>query len=149
MTGGKIACVIGLFALKIPLLCAKMVEKWNLFHKIGRKILSSPEGSDFSFGKTRRIMLKISLKQGQYVNIGDNIRVVYVGGTGNHGRLMIDAPKEVKIARSTVEQNPERRKDTYYPEPAISKEAQDEIKKILWNERMKAETKKDAERMSH
>ena len=35
------------------------------------------------------------------------------------------------------------------PEPAISKEAQDEIKKILWNERMKAETKKDAERMSH
>ena len=94
-------------------------------------------------------MLKISLKQGQYVNIGDNIRVVYVGGTGNHGRLMIDAPKEVKIARSTVEQNPERRKDTYYPEPAISKEAQDEIKKILWNERMKAETKKDAERMSH
>ena len=38
-------------------------------------------------------MLKISLKQGQYVNIGDNIRVVYVGGTGNHGRLMIDAPK--------------------------------------------------------
>ena len=82
-------------------------------------------------------MLKISLKQGQYVNIGDNIRVVYVGG------------KEVKIARSTVEQNPERRKDTYYPEPAISKEAQDEIKKILWNERMKAETKKDAERMSH
>ena len=104
---------------------------------------------DFSFGKTWRIMLKISLKQGQYVNIGDNIRVVYVGGTGNHGRLMIDAPKEVKIARSTVEQNPERRKDTYYPEPAISKEAQDEIKKILWNERMKAETKKDAERMSH
>ena len=90
-------------------------------------------------------MLKISLKQGQYVNIGDNIRVVYVGGTGNHGRLMIDAPKDVRIARSTVEQNPERRKDTYYPEPAISKEAQDEIKKILWNERMKAETKKDAE----
>ena len=48
-------------------------------------------------------MLKISLKQGQYVNIGDNIRVVYVGGTGNHGRLMIDAPKDVRIARSTVE----------------------------------------------
>ena len=38
-------------------------------------------------------MLKISLKQGQYVNIGDNIRVVYVGGTGNHGRLMIDAQR--------------------------------------------------------
>ena len=29
-------------------------------------------------------MLKLSLKQGQYVNIGDDIRVVYVGGSGNH-----------------------------------------------------------------
>ena len=57
---------------------------------------------DFSFGKTRRIMLKISLKQGQYVNIGDNIRVVYVGGTGNHGRLMIDAPKEVRSEERRV-----------------------------------------------
>ena len=88
-------------------------------------------------------MLKISLKQGQYVNIGDNIRVVYVGGSGNHGRLMIDAPKEIKIARSTVEENPQRRKDTYYPEPGISKEAQEEIKKILWNERKKAKDKEN------
>ena len=88
-------------------------------------------------------MLKISLKQGQSVNIGDNIRVVYVGGSGNHGRLMIDAPKEIKIARSTVEENPQRRKDTYYPEPGISKEAQEEIKKILWNERKKAKDKEN------
>ena len=40
-------------------------------------------------------MLKLSLKQGQYVNIGDNIRVVYVGGSGNHARLLIDAPREI------------------------------------------------------
>lgn len=92
-------------------------------------------------------MLKISLKQGQYVNIGEDIRVVYVGGTGNHGRLMIDAPKDVKIARCTVEENPERKKDTYYPETPISKEAQDEIKRILWNEKMKAEAEKDAVRL--
>ena len=38
-------------------------------------------------------MLKLSLKHGQYVNIGDNIRVVYVGGSGNHARLLIDAPR--------------------------------------------------------
>ena len=90
-------------------------------------------------------MLKLSLKQGQYVNIGDNIRVVYVGGTGNHARLMIDAPRDVNIARSTVEPNPERKKDVYYAEPGISREAQKEIQRILWNERMKAEAKKDAE----
>lgn len=82
-------------------------------------------------------MLKISLKQGQYVNIGENIRVVYVGGTGNHGRLLIDAPRDVRIARCTAEQDPERKKDSYYPEAGISKEAQEEIKRILWNERKK------------
>lgn len=80
-------------------------------------------------------MLKISLKQGQYVNIGENIRVVYVGGSGNHGRLLIDAPRDVRIARCTVEQDPQRRADSYYPEAPISKEAQEEIKRILWNER--------------
>ena len=29
-------------------------------------------------------LLKLSLKQGEYLNIGDNIRVVYAGGAGNH-----------------------------------------------------------------
>ena len=55
-------------------------------------------------------MLKLSLKQGQYVNIGDDIRVVYVGGSGNHARLLIDAPRELNIARSTTEENPARRR---------------------------------------
>ena len=34
-------------------------------------------------------MLKLSLKEGEYVNIGDNIRVVYAGGSGKNaeGRL--------------------------------------------------------------
>ena len=86
-------------------------------------------------------MLKLSLKQGEYLNIGDKIRVVYAGGAGNHIRLLVDAPRDVNIARNKTETNPERRKDTYYAEPGISREAQAEIKKILWNERMKAEAK--------
>ena len=62
-------------------------------------------------------------------------------------RLLVDAPRDVNIARNKTETNPERRKDTYYAEPGISREAQAEIKKILWNERMKAEAKRDAEKM--
>lgn len=92
-------------------------------------------------------LLKLSLKQGEYLNIGDKIRVVYAGGAGNHIRLLVDAPRDVNIARNKTETNPERRKDTYYAEPGISREAQAEIKKILWNERMKAEAKRDAEKM--
>lgn len=69
-------------------------------------------------------MLKLSLKEGQYVNIGDDIRIVFAGGTGKHCRLLIDAPKELNIARSNNEPDPAKRKDTYYPDLEISNEAQ-------------------------
>ena len=72
--------------------------------------------------------------------------MVYAGGAGNHIRLLVDAPRDVNIARNKTETNPERRKDTYYAEPGISK-PQAEIKRFLWNERMKAEAKRDAEKM--
>ena len=39
-------------------------------------------------------MLKISLKEGQYVNIGDDIRVVYVGRSGSNGKLMMQVLRE-------------------------------------------------------
>ena len=45
-------------------------------------------------------MLKLSLKQGQYVNIGDDIRVVYVGGSGNHARKKIRHEGEKPIMQS-------------------------------------------------
>ena len=92
-------------------------------------------------------MLKLTLKPGDYIDIGENIRVVFSGGSANNIHLLVDAPRDVNIARNKTETNPERRKDTYYAEPGISKEAQAEIKKILWNERMKAEAKRDAEKM--
>ena len=75
-------------------------------------------------------MLKLSLKEGQYVNIGDDIRIVFAGGTGKHCRLLIDAPKELNIARSNNEPDPAKRKDTYYPEPEFSSEAKKQIKQI-------------------
>lgn len=28
------------------------------------------------------------------------VKIIFLGGTGNHHRIMIDAPKEVKIVRS-------------------------------------------------
>lgn len=79
-------------------------------------------------------MLKLSLKEGQYVNIGDDIRIVFAGGIGKHCRLLIDAPKELNIARSNNEPDPAKRKDTYYPDPEISNEAQKEIQRISAHE---------------
>ena len=45
-------------------------------------------------------MLKLTLKAGEYLLIGDGIKVVYTGGSGNNGHLLVDAPKSMNIARS-------------------------------------------------
>ena len=37
--------------------------------------------------------------------IGDNVKIVFLGGTKNHLRIMVDAPKDVNIVRSTVLEN--------------------------------------------
>ena len=34
--------------------------------------------------------------------LNDNIKIVFLGGTKNHIRILVDAPKDVNIVRSTV-----------------------------------------------
>lgn len=45
-------------------------------------------------------MLKLSLKPGEYIDIGENIRVVFSGGSANNIHLLVDAPREYNIVRS-------------------------------------------------
>ncbi len=88
-------------------------------------------------------MLKLTLKAGEYLLIGDGIKVVYTGGSGNNGHLLVDAPKSVNIARSTAlekygmaaEPGNEVR---HYRERELSQEAKAKIKEILMEERRKA-----------
>lgn len=40
--------------------------------------------------------------------IGENVKLVFLGGTGNHMRVMIDAPRDVNIVRSTVMEKTQR-----------------------------------------
>lgn len=47
-------------------------------------------------------MLRMSVAQEEYLMIGDDIKIVFLGGTGKHMRIMIDAPKDVNIVRSSV-----------------------------------------------
>lgn len=68
-------------------------------------------------------MLRLSLSTEEYLMLGEDIKIVFLGGTGNHLRIMIDAPKEVNIVRSTVleKKNPELKGSTpqYYAEPEL------------------------------
>ena len=61
-------------------------------------------------------MLKMTMSPQEYLQIGENIRIVFTGGSKNNMHILIDAPREVNIVRSKVlEQNiREDRKKTYY-----------------------------------
>lgn len=93
-------------------------------------------------------MLKLTVKPGEYINIGDNIRVVFSGGSANNMHILVDAPREMNIVRNKVlERNRQAEKDapkvrTYYKEPGLSEEAQEQIKKII------VEDKKSQKRQS-
>lgn len=47
-------------------------------------------------------MLRLTVAQEEYLMIGDDVKIVFLGGTGKHMRIMIDAPKNVNIVRSNV-----------------------------------------------
>ena len=47
-------------------------------------------------------MLRLSLSTEEYLMLGDDIKIVFLGGSNHHLRIMIDAPKEVNIVRSTI-----------------------------------------------
>ncbi len=65
-------------------------------------------------------MLRLTVSTEEYLMIGDDIKIVFLGGTKNHLRIMVDAPKDVDILRSSVleKMHPELAgKNVYYAEP--------------------------------
>ena len=84
-------------------------------------------------------MLKLTIKPGEFINIGNDIRVVYSGGTDGNIHLLIDAPRELNIVRSKVLS---RKKDSsentylhsapsYYAEPKLSQETVSKIRHLI------------------
>ncbi len=68
-------------------------------------------------------MLRLTLATEEYLQLGDDIKVAFLGGTGKHLRIMVDAPKSVNIARGRYiekhTEDPEARASLpkYYAEP--------------------------------
>lgn len=69
-------------------------------------------------------MLKLTLKPGEYIDIGDNIKVIFSGGSANNIHLLVDALREVNIVRSSVKKAAGEKVDEYKKEEGISQEAQ-------------------------
>jgi len=47
-------------------------------------------------------MLALTLRPGEYVDIGDNVRFVFTGGSENNIHVLVDAPKDLVIFRSAA-----------------------------------------------
>lgn len=88
-------------------------------------------------------MLKLSVKPGEYVLIGDDIKLVFAGGSSQNLRVLIDAPRAYNIVRSealgrygmAAELGNEVK---HYRDRELSPEAKEKIKAILIAERKKA-----------
>lgn len=86
-------------------------------------------------------MLKLTLRPGEFIDIGKNIRVVFSGGSAHNIHLLVDAPKELNIARSSAAG--QKAASPYYSEGGISEEAKREIREILRREKKQASAQKE------
>lgn len=91
-------------------------------------------------------MLNLTIKAGEYFAIGDDIKVVVVGGTRNHYKIMVDAPREYNIVRGQVlEKNATEKEKAamkkYYPEPEMSAE---DMRRIIAKQKREQAAKKRA-----
>lgn len=50
-------------------------------------------------------MLRMTVNTEEYIQIGNDIRIIFLGGSRNHTRVMLDVPKEINVARSRALEN--------------------------------------------
>ncbi|MBQ1393783.1 MAG: carbon storage regulator [Lachnospiraceae bacterium] len=85
-------------------------------------------------------MLKLTIKPGEYINIGEDIRIVFSGGSANNMHILVDAPRELNIVRSgvlkkTLPEEERRKLRTYHKEADLSEDAKAQIQKIVAKDR--------------
>ncbi len=83
-------------------------------------------------------MLRLTVGPEDYLMIGDDIKIIFLGGSKNHTRIMLDVPKELNIVRSKVVEsgieNPEEKEKLphYYAVPDLPEKYRK--KKVIVND---------------
>lgn len=90
-------------------------------------------------------MLNLTIKPGEFFMIGEEIRVVFIGGTANNAKIMIDAPRSFNIIRGKVlERNAKEQgkeiTQRFYPEKPISAE---QMHRMIAKQKKRAIKEKD------
>ena len=88
-------------------------------------------------------MLKLTVKLGEYLLIGNEVKVVFAGGSANNLRILVDAPRSSALEKKMMETEPGNFV-THYKERELSKEAQQKIRAVLMEERRRARAEKRA-----
>ena len=88
-------------------------------------------------------MLKLTIKAGEYLLIGDDIKLIFAGGSARNLRILVDAPKSYNIVRSDMLERYGMAAEPgnevkHYKDREISREAQEKIRRILMEERRRA-----------
>ncbi len=87
-------------------------------------------------------MLKLTVKPGEYLLIGNEIKLVFTGGSKNNMHILIEAPRTMNIARSTALEKygvAGPGNEVKHPKDReLSPQAQAKIKAILMEERKRA-----------
>lgn len=94
-------------------------------------------------------MLKLTIKAGEYLLVGDNIKVVFTGGSASNMHVLVDAPRCMNIVRSTALEKYGMAADPgntvkHHKDRELSPEAKEKIKAILVEERRKAKREEAA-----
>ncbi len=86
-------------------------------------------------------MLRLTVSTEEYLQIGDDVKIVFLGGSKNHLRIMVDAPKQLNVVRSKVIENNAKSEEEranlphFYAEPDNSQKYRK--KKIVLNDSAK------------
>ena len=86
-------------------------------------------------------MLRLTVSTEEYLQIGDDVKIVFLGGSKNHLRILVDAPKELNVVRSKVIENNAKSEEEkanlphFYAEPDNSEKYRK--KKIMLNDSAK------------
>jgi len=80
----------------------------------------------------------------EYLQIGEEVKIVFLGGSKNHLRIMVDAPKEYNVVRSKVIENNAKSEEEraqlphYYAVPDLPEKYR--RKRIMVNDSLKKGT---------
>ncbi len=58
-------------------------------------------------------MLRLSVQKNEYIMVGKDVKITFLGGVKNQAHIMIDAPKDINIARGRAIEKRAAEKDKF------------------------------------